>query len=95
MSRLKLDVTVETLRLAQPFRISGHCFETAEVVYVTLDDGRCRGRGEAAGVYYMHDDLAHMTQALHGARAEIEAGPTRHELRHILPPGGARAACSN
>ena len=39
MSRLKLEVVVETLRLAQPFRISGHCFETAEVVYVTLDDG--------------------------------------------------------
>ena len=53
MSRLKLDVAVETLRLAEPFRISGHCFETADVVYVTLDDGTHRGRGEAAGVYYM------------------------------------------
>ena len=92
MSRLKLEVVVETLRLAQPFRISGHCFETAEVVYVTLDDGRHRGRGEAAGVYYMQDDLAHMTGALRGTRAEIEAGPTRQELRRILPPGGARAA---
>ena len=61
-------------------------------MYVTLDDGRHRGRGEAAGVYYMHDDLAHMTTALREARAEIEAGPTRQELRHILPPGGARAA---
>ena len=92
MSRLKLDVAVETLRLAEPFRISGHCFETADVVYVTLDDGTHRGRGEAAGVYYMHDDLAHMTEALSKARAQIEAGPTREELRHILPPGGARAA---
>jgi L-alanine-DL-glutamate epimerase-like enolase superfamily enzyme len=92
MSRLKLDVAVETLRLAEPFRISGYCFETAEVVYVTLDDGTYRGRGEAAGVYYMRDDLAHMTQALEGARAEIEAGPTRQDLRRILPPGGARAA---
>jgi L-alanine-DL-glutamate epimerase-like enolase superfamily enzyme len=92
MSMLKLDVTVETLRLAEPFRISGHCFETAEVVYVTLDDGRHRGRGEAAGVYYMQDDLAHMTQALRAAKADIEAGPTRQELRAILPAGGARAA---
>jgi L-Ala-D/L-Glu epimerase len=92
MTTLKLDVAVETLRLAQPFRISGHVFETAEVVHVTLDDGRCRGRGEAAGVYYMQDDLAHMTQALQRAKAEIEAGPTRQELRQILPPGGARAA---
>jgi L-Ala-D/L-Glu epimerase len=92
MTTLKLDVAVETLRLAQPFRISGHVFETAEVVYVTLDDGKCRGRGEAAGVYYMQDDLAHMTQALQRAKAEIEAGPTRQQLRQILPPGGARAA---
>lgn len=89
---LKLDVGVDTLRLAQPFRISGHVFETAEVVFVTLDDGKHRGRGEASGVYYMQDDLAHMTSALAGARAEIEAGPTRQELRQILPPGGARAA---
>jgi len=92
MSRLKFDVAVETLRLAEPFRISGFCFETAEVVYVTLDDGQYRGRGEAAGVYYMQDDLAHMTQALQQARPEIEAGPTRQQLRGILPPGGARAA---
>ena len=89
---LKFTVAVETLRLAQPFRISGHVFETAEVVYVTLDDGRHRGRGEAAGVYYMQDDLAHMTKALREARTEIEAGPTRQALRQILPPGGARAA---
>ena len=92
MSKLKVAVAVETHRLAEPFRISGHVFETAEVVYVTLDDGRHRGRGEAAGVYYMNDDLPHMTQALQAARAEIEAGPTRQELRRILPPGGARAA---
>ena len=92
MSRLKLDVAVDTLRLAEPFRISGFCFETADVVSVTLDDGTHRGRGEASGVYYMHDDVAHMTKTLRHARAQIEAGPTRQELRDILPPGGARAA---
>jgi L-alanine-DL-glutamate epimerase-like enolase superfamily enzyme len=89
---LKLTVDVDTLRLAEPFRISGHVFETADVVYVTLSDGLHRGRGEAAGVYYMRDDVAHMTKALQDARPKIEAGPTRQELRDILPPGGARAA---
>ena len=92
MSRLTLDVGVETLRLAEPFRISGHCFETADVVTVTLSDGAHRGRGEASGVYYMGDDLPHMTAALKEARAAIEAGPTRQELRSVLPPGGARNA---
>ena len=92
MSRLTLDVAAETLKLADPFRISGYCFETADVVTVTLSDGVHRGRGEAAGVYYMGDDLAHMTKALEGARSDIEAGLTRQELRTVLPPGGARAA---
>lgn len=92
MSKLKLDVALQTLRFAEPFRISGHCWEAAEVVYVTLDDGTHRGRGEASGVYYMRDDVAHMRQVLQDAKSEIEAGPTRQELRQILPPGGARAA---
>ena len=89
---LKLTVATESLRFAEPFRISGHCWEAADVVYVTLDDGMHRGRGEASGVYYMRDDVGHMTRALEAARTKIEAGPTRQELRNILPPGGARAA---
>src|SRR6185436_9041771 len=92
MTKLKLTVATESLRFAEPFRISGHCWEAADVVYVTLSDGRYLGRGEASGVYYMRDDVAHMTKALEDARAKIEAGPTRQELRQILPPGGARAA---
>jgi L-Ala-D/L-Glu epimerase / N-acetyl-D-glutamate racemase len=92
MPALKLDVQVETLRLAEPFRISGYVFETADVVFVTLDDGKHRGRGESSGVYYTGDNLDHMTRALEAVRPDIEAGPTRQQLRTILPPGGARAA---
>ena len=51
MARLELDVTVETLRLAQPFRISGHVFTGSDVVVVTLRDGDLQGRGEGGGVY--------------------------------------------
>ena len=92
MARVQLDAAVATLRLAEPFRISGFVFETADVLTVTLDDGAHRGLGEAAGVYYLGDDLAHMLAAIVGARAAIEAGPSREELRAILPPGGARNA---
>ena len=92
MAHLSLTVVTETLRLAAPFRIAGHVFETSDVVYVTLSDGRHRGRGEASGVFYLHDDLDHMTAALNVSRAAIEAGPSREELRTILPPGGARNA---
>ena len=92
MARLALEVATQTLRLAQPFHISGRVFDSAGVVVVTLRDGDLFGRGEAAGVYYLGDDLPHMCAALAAARTAIEASPTRHELRAILPPGGARNA---
>ena len=83
MSRLTLSVSTETLRLAQPFRIAGYVFETADVMVVGLSDGEHRGRGEGAGVYYVGDDLAHMRGAVEGAREAIEAGPSREELRAL------------
>ena len=51
-----------------------------------------RGRGEAAGVYYLGDDLAHMREQAESARGAVEAGLTREDLRAVLPPGGARNA---
>ncbi|WP_419815625.1 dipeptide epimerase [Glacieibacterium sp.] len=92
MSRLSIEVVTRTLRLAQPFRISGYVFDSADVLVVTLDDGSHRGRGEAAGAYYLGDDFANMRAAIETARSAIEAGPTREELRHVMPPGGARNA---
>lgn len=92
MGALTLRAEAQTLRLAQPFRISGYVFETADVVTVTLSDGTHRGRGEGAGVYYLGDDVPHMLAAIEGARGAIEAGPSREDLRVILPPGGARNA---
>ena len=92
MARLQLDVASETLPLAQPFRISGHVFESSEVVVVTLRSGAHQGRGEGGGVYYLGDDVSHMLLDLQTARAAIEAGPSREELRTLMPPGGARNA---
>jgi len=92
MGKLSVRAEATTLRLAQPFRISGYVFETADVVTVTIDDGTHRGRGEGAGVYYLGDDVPHMLAAIEGARSAIEAGPSRDDLRAILPPGGARNA---
>lgn len=92
MARLTLSVKADSMRLAQPFRISGYLFEAFEVVVVTLGDGRRSGRGEGGGVYYLGDDVPHMLAQLEGARAAIEDWPTRDELRAILPPGGARNA---
>jgi L-alanine-DL-glutamate epimerase-like enolase superfamily enzyme len=92
MGQLRLNVATETLRLAKPFRIAGHVFETSEIILVTLRDGEREGRGEASGVFFLGDDLPHMRAAIESARDAIEAGPTRERLRSILPPGGARNA---
>jgi L-Ala-D/L-Glu epimerase / N-acetyl-D-glutamate racemase len=92
MGQLQLDVAVETLRLSKPFRISGYVFTHSDVVVVTLRDGEHSGRGEGGGVYYLGDDVPHMLQSIGTARTAIEAGPTRDELRSIMPPGGGRNA---
>ncbi len=92
MSRITLEVASETLRFKAPFRISGHVFETSEVVVVTLSDGELSGRGEGCGVYYLGDDLAHMIGDIQAAAGAIEAGLTREELRLVMPPGGGRNA---
>jgi L-alanine-DL-glutamate epimerase-like enolase superfamily enzyme len=92
MKALRMQVAVEKLRLAKPFRISGFVFETQDAVVVTLDDGTFRGQGEASGVYYLGESGETMTAAIEAVRGEIERGVDRVTLQHLLPPGGARNA---
>ncbi|CAM3270005.1 Dipeptide epimerase [Sphingomonas antarctica] len=92
MPGLKLKAERETVRLAKPFRISGHVFQTSDVVVVTLDDGTNLGRGEGGGVYYLNDDADHMMAEIERARAAVEKGLDRETLLGVLPPGGARNA---
>jgi L-alanine-DL-glutamate epimerase-like enolase superfamily enzyme len=89
---LSLHYTVEKRKLAEPFRISGYVFESTDLVVVTLSDGEHRGRGEAAGVYYLDDTAENMLAVLENCRGDIERCGGRQELRSILPPGGARNA---
>lgn len=90
--RLSLDVAVERLPLAKPFRISGHVFTESPVVVAALSDGLHTGRGEASGVYYLGDDIAAMTVALESVGEGLRQGMTRPQLQQALPPGGARNA---
>ncbi len=87
-----LDLAIESLPLAKPFRISGHVFTDTPVVLVTLSDGEHSGRGEASGVYYLGDDVPAMTAAIESVRGAVEAGMTREQLQTLLPAGGARNA---
>jgi L-alanine-DL-glutamate epimerase-like enolase superfamily enzyme len=87
-----MRTTLEALPLRAPFRIAGFTFTEITVLVVELiEDGR-RGRGEAAGVYYLGDHPAGMAPVLEAHRPTIEAGLTRDELRELLPIGGARNA---
>jgi L-alanine-DL-glutamate epimerase-like enolase superfamily enzyme len=92
MAGVSLQVEVEQLPLAAPFRIAGHVFEVLDVVVVTLGDGAHRGRGEAAGVYYLNDTAVNMVSAIAGVRSAVERGVDRAQLQELLPPGGARNA---
>ncbi|MBB3032433.1 dipeptide epimerase [Alteriqipengyuania lutimaris] len=92
MPGLKLEARRETLRLAAPFRISGHVFENCEVVVATLSDGAHEGRGEGGGVYYLGDDADNMMADIEAARGVIEAGIDRKGLLDAMPAGGGRNA---
>ena len=92
MAELKLSVERLELPFKAPFRISGYTFDTQDAVVVTVDDGVHRGRGEAAGVYYLDDTAEHVVAVLEGQRAAIEGGVDRQQLQSLLPAGGARNA---
>jgi L-alanine-DL-glutamate epimerase-like enolase superfamily enzyme len=88
----QLTRKVRPLALKEPFRISGHVFETVPVLEVELREGDVRGEGEAAGIYYRDDLPPGMAAALDRETPRLEAGITRDELRRLMPPGGARNA---
>ena len=59
----------DAMLMREPFRISGYLFEAMPAVIATLSDGEHAGRGEAAGVYYLNDDPAHMESEIERCRA--------------------------
>src|SRR3546814_9953063 len=60
---LTLRVRRESFAYLKPFRISGHVFTAPELMVAELSDGTHCGRGEAAGVYFLGDDVPAMLAA--------------------------------
>ena len=89
---MSLEVVQERLPYSAPFVISGYTFVDMTVVVARITRRGVEGSGEAAGVYYLGDDAAHMTAEIESVRREVEAGADRETLRKLLPPGGARNA---
>lgn len=78
--------------MRESFKIAGYEFASMPSVVATIEEDGVTGRAEAAGVYYLRDDPAHMASEIESARAAIEDGIGRAELQILLPAGGARNA---
>lgn len=91
-ARLKLHAEIERWPLKAPFRIAGHTTTELSVMVVTIEQRGCIGMGEAAGVYYLGDDVYSMLKQIDDSRPSIEAGINRESLQQLLPAGGARNA---
>lgn len=87
-----LRVTDEAWKLKIPFRISRREWTVSEMVICELREAGLRGCGEAAGVFYLDEDVASLRAQIAQATAAVEAGIDRARLRELLPPGGARNA---
>jgi len=88
----RLQIDVETWPLSHPLRISGHSFVELQVIVATLSEGGCQGRGEATGLFYCNDTPESLVGQIEAARAAVESGIGREELRYAMPPGSARNA---
>lgn len=88
----ELTFSAETWEFRIPFTITGHTFTRVDLLYVSIAQDACIGRGEAAGVYYLDEDGASMLADVASVKGAIEAGADRQELRELLAPGGARNA---
>ncbi|HWK48596.1 MAG TPA: dipeptide epimerase [Steroidobacter sp.] len=88
----QLRVEIETWPFKTPIRITGYTMPGANVVVVTIEQDGESGRGEAAGVYYLGEDVDDMLQRIEAVRPLIEAGIDRETLQRWLPPCGARNA---
>ncbi|HZD53590.1 MAG TPA: N-acetyl-D-Glu racemase DgcA [Woeseiaceae bacterium] len=88
----RIAFSAETWEFRVPFRITGHTFTKADLLYVEISENDKVGRGEAAGVYYLQESGASMLADVAAVKDAIEASAGRQRLRELLAPGGARNA---
>src|SRR6266568_4565737 len=89
-SPLTIDAREEMWPLRQPFRISRGSRTEAQIVVLTVSDGKYIGRGEGV-------PLARYNQSIASILAQIESiqgdkNLNRQSLQDLLPAGAARNA---
>ncbi len=89
---LTLAVRRESWPLREAFTISRGSKTSADVLIVTLDDGRCKGRGEAVPYSRYGETVESALQQIDGLAGRLGPFANRHELQSALPAGAARNA---
>ncbi len=87
-----IKALIERRPLKTPLRITGHSFDTYELLYVEVTDGTASGRGEAWGVYFKGETAGGLLKQVQAIAPEVQAGASRDDLIELLPAGGARNA---
>ena len=82
----------ETWPLPGEFRISRGARTESVVAVAEIEDGPHRGRGECFPYPRYGESVDSVLQQIDEVRSKVQAGLSRQELRHLLPPGAARNA---
>lgn len=86
----KLSIHTETWPAVAPFRITGRSVDEFETIVAAIGEAGRVGYGEGMAIHYLGETSTSILAQLESARAAIEAGAGREELRGLLPPGCAR-----
>jgi L-alanine-DL-glutamate epimerase-like enolase superfamily enzyme len=82
----------ETWELAKPFVISRARADTTDVLVVEMDDGQCKGRGEACPIRRFGQSMEKALGEADAMLAELRGGASWSELHDRCSPGPARNA---
>ena len=88
----QVRISTESWQFKSPLRITGYTFSTLHLLYVAIHENGSTGSGEATGVYYLGETGDSMLAQAESVKNLLGQGAGRHEIRSVLPAGGARNA---
>ncbi|MGH6810852.1 MAG: N-acetyl-D-Glu racemase DgcA [Methylocella sp.] len=88
----RLAIFVERFPILGNFAISRGAKTEAVVVVAAIEEGFCRGRGEAVPYARFGETVESAIGQIKSVRSQIEAGADCTRLQTLLPPGAARNA---
>ncbi|MEP4890857.1 MAG: N-acetyl-D-Glu racemase DgcA [Aliiglaciecola sp.] len=89
---LAINISTQSFPLKSAFRISRGVKTSAEVVVVSITDGKYRGWGEAVPYAHYGETIESVCEQLKGVQNQIVSTEQHSELSQLLAPGSARNA---